>query len=50
MQRKLDEKEGRTIGSGLVTSWVLAAMILIMSTFFAQLEPGTGQQETVSLR
>ena len=37
MRRDIDETEGtRPIGANLVTSWVLAAMMLILTTFIAQ--------------
>jgi hypothetical protein len=37
MRRDYDEAEGkRPIGANLVTSWVLAAMMLIVTTFIAQ--------------
>jgi hypothetical protein len=37
MRRDYDEAEGkRPIGANLVTSWVLAAMMLILTTFIAQ--------------
>lgn len=46
MEREFDEVEGgRVLGGGLITSWVLAAMMIIMSTFLAQF-PDAGATET----
>lgn len=48
MQREIDEEAPRNVGGGLVTSWVMTAMLLIATTFFAQFPETPDRGRTVA--